>query len=123
GYDILLYDVNGNAIDGRAGSFVCRAPICAEANAIFQAVLLAKMDTSPVTIFSDCAIVCDALMKPPNSWPWECEATLASIAAKLQNADWISIQHCKRQAVRKADTVARLARDNNLLPNWMETLA
>ncbi|CAN1317975.1 hypothetical protein LINPERPRIM_LOCUS30632, partial [Linum perenne] len=123
GYGVLLYDVNGNAVNGRAGSFMCRASICAKAKAILHAVTLAKTDVYPVTIYSNCSMVCDALKKPPDSWPWECAAILASIVDLLRDTDWISIQHCNRQFVRKADTVARLPRDNNLLPNWMETFA
>ncbi|CAN1155874.1 Putative ribonuclease H protein At1g65750 [Linum perenne] len=122
GYGIILYDAEGNATDGRAGSFECRAPICAEATAILQAVILAKMDNSPATIFTDCALVADALKNPNQPWPWDCEATLASITDALGSADWITIQHCKRQFVHKADVVARLARDNLLLPNWLETI-
>ncbi|CAN1333453.1 hypothetical protein LINPERPRIM_LOCUS36048 [Linum perenne] len=68
-------------------------------------------------------MVVDALKKPPDAWPWECAAILACIVDSLKDTDWISIHHCKRHFVRKADTVARLARDNNLLPNWMEIFA
>ncbi|CAN1136118.1 hypothetical protein LINPERPRIM_LOCUS20893 [Linum perenne] len=78
------------------------AQVCAEAYAVLHAVNLAKLGNSPVTIFSDCAIVVEALKNPPHSWPWECESILASIIKALRNGDWITIQHCKRQIVCKA---------------------
>ncbi|CAN1144888.1 hypothetical protein LINPERPRIM_LOCUS16881 [Linum perenne] len=114
-----MYDANGNVIDGRAGSFVCRSPVCAEAITLLHVVNLDKQDTSPITIFSDYATVCESLRKPPDSWPWECEATLASIINVLESVNWITIQQCKRQFVSKAVLVARLARDNNLLLIWL----
>ncbi|CAN1167429.1 hypothetical protein LINPERHAP2_LOCUS27241 [Linum perenne] len=114
GYGVIVYDNEGRVVDGRARSFVCRAPICAEAMAILKAVELAADYEASTIILSDCLALTKALEDQPEQWPWEAAAILASISHILRNHMEISIVHVGRNEVAEADRLAKRARDEAL---------
>ncbi|CAN1187028.1 hypothetical protein LINPERHAP2_LOCUS38483 [Linum perenne] len=110
-----MYDNEGRVVDGRARSFVCGAPISAEATALLVAVQLAASYDASTIIFSDCLTLTKALQNQPDQWPWEAAAILASISQIMRDRSNISIFHVGREEVREADSLAKRARDNPLV--------
>ncbi|CAN1168007.1 hypothetical protein LINPERPRIM_LOCUS18984 [Linum perenne] len=122
GIGVLMFNVNGQTIDGRAGRAFCRAPICAEALAIHTAVLLATRTNSSSIVLSDCAQLVAAIKDDDDQWPWECAATIASIRRLLDCYGFITIQHCRRGEVAAADRIAKDAREGVLAPDWLTSV-
>ncbi|CAN1139320.1 hypothetical protein LINPERPRIM_LOCUS24128 [Linum perenne] len=122
GIGVLMFNVNGQTIDGRAGRVFCRAPICAEALAIHTAVLLATRTNASSIVLFDCAQLVAAIKNDDDQWPWECAATIASIRRLLDCYDFITIQHCRREEVAAADRIAKDAREEALAPDWLSSL-
>ncbi|CAN1178011.1 hypothetical protein LINPERHAP2_LOCUS33437 [Linum perenne] len=109
-----MFDNEGRVVDGRARSFFCGAPICAEATALLAAVELAMRYNVRTVIMSDCLTLIKALEDQPDQWPWEVAAVLASISHLLRNAADFSIVHVGRNEVRDADRLAKQARDEDI---------
>ncbi|CAN1296474.1 Putative ribonuclease H protein At1g65750 [Linum perenne] len=122
GVGIILFDSEGHAIDGRAGSFFCRTPSVAEAVAVSIAVQMANETGRQVQILSDCLEVVNALKAPADEWPWEIGAIIADIMTVLQGNNNISVNHCRRSGLRAAHNTANQARLGFLLPNWVANL-
>ncbi|CAN1147239.1 hypothetical protein LINPERHAP2_LOCUS15757 [Linum perenne] len=113
-----MYDAEGRVVDGRVGSFICGAPICAEARAVLAAVELAASYGEEVLILSNCQTLTNALMDRPDQWPWEAAVIIASITHVLRNHRVLSITHVGRTEVHDADILAKRARDENLSQFW-----
>ncbi|CAN1124733.1 hypothetical protein LINPERHAP2_LOCUS2509 [Linum perenne] len=110
-----MYDNERRDVDGRARSFVCGAPISAEATTLLVAVELAVSYDASTIIFSDCLTLAKALQNQPDQWPWEAAAILASTSQIMRDQSNISIFHVGREEVREADILAKRARDNPLV--------
>ncbi|CAN1191130.1 hypothetical protein LINPERPRIM_LOCUS39749, partial [Linum perenne] len=122
GYGVIIKDHHGHVVDGKAGKFLCRAPIVAEARALQVAVSEAVIFPGSSLIVTDCLTLVTALKQKVEDWPWECAAILADIVHKLGTVDCISVCHYGRAATLAADAVARKARDSCLAPGWVEAL-
>ncbi|CAN1144639.1 hypothetical protein LINPERHAP2_LOCUS14210 [Linum perenne] len=109
-----MYDSEGRVVDGRVGSFVCGAAICAESRALLAAVELAARYAERTLIFLDCQTLTNALNDEPDQWPWEVIAIVASITQILSNHWEISIIHVGRSEVHEVDRLAKRARDEDL---------
>ncbi|CAN1142947.1 hypothetical protein LINPERHAP2_LOCUS13355, partial [Linum perenne] len=122
GIGVIMFNSEGHAIDGVAGSFFCRAPIVAEAYALLSAVRLACRENLSAIILSDCQQLTSALRGHHSSWPWECSAIIADIVLLLSSNPCIEVSHCRRTEVKLADNVANLARRGILLPGWLSAM-
>ncbi|CAN0911289.1 hypothetical protein LINGRAHAP2_LOCUS26761 [Linum grandiflorum] len=80
---VIMLNTDGGVVDGRAGRFVCRAPICAEAAAVLHAISLAMRSSRPAVILTDCQVLTTAICNPPHRWSWECAALVATIVQHL----------------------------------------
>ncbi|CAN1144641.1 hypothetical protein LINPERHAP2_LOCUS14212 [Linum perenne] len=80
-----MYASEWRVVDGRVGSFVRGAAICAEARALLAAVELAARYAERTLIFSNCQTLTNALNDEPDQWPWEAAAIVASITQILSN--------------------------------------
>ncbi|CAN1140691.1 hypothetical protein LINPERHAP2_LOCUS12012 [Linum perenne] len=109
-----MFDNEGRVVDGRARSFFCGAPICAEATTLLAAVELATRFNVRTVIMSDCLTLTKALEDQPDQCPWEVVAVLACISHLLRNAADISIVHVGRNEVRDADHLAKRSRDEDI---------
>ncbi|CAN1187529.1 hypothetical protein LINPERPRIM_LOCUS31904 [Linum perenne] len=116
-----MYNGNEMVVDGRAGNFFCRAPGCAEAIAVLNAVQMALREGGTCVIWSDCASITTAIDNPPHLWPWESASIIAAIKTILVSSD-ITIIFKGRAFVGEADRIARLAREDRLPMQWVSTM-
>ncbi|CAN1174466.1 Putative ribonuclease H protein At1g65750 [Linum perenne] len=121
-YGVIMYDAEGCLINGRASSFPCAAPICAEASAIQTAIQLAQSSSSPTIIYSDCNVLTSAIHEPQNTWPWIVAGPLATITRSLFWNQQVTVQYAPRLVVNLAHQIAHKARDDILPPNWFSCL-
>ncbi|CAN1784919.1 Putative ribonuclease H protein At1g65750 [Linum perenne] len=121
-YGVIVYDSEGRVVDGRARSFFCRAPICAEALGILAAVHIATSDDSSAIILTDSMIMVTALGNEEGDWPWEVAGFLAQIKQQLDARPNVVIKWVNREVISKVDSIAKLARDNRLPFDWIQHL-
>ncbi|CAN1185218.1 hypothetical protein LINPERPRIM_LOCUS39099 [Linum perenne] len=117
-----MTDAQGRILDGRAGSFFCRSPIGAEAEALLAAVEMAGTDNSGTTILTDSQILFQSLFTPHDQWPWEIAATVARIHIALERTQNVEIRKAERSEVQRADRVARMMRDGVLPTDWLSAI-
>ncbi|CAN1828501.1 Putative ribonuclease H protein At1g65750 [Linum perenne] len=121
-YGVIVYDSEGRVVDGRARSFFCRAPICAEALAVLEAVQIAFLEQGDIVIFTDSKTIVSALDRQYEEWPWEVAGFIAQIKQWLTARSNIQIRWVNRQVISEVDRIAKMARDNCLPPNWVDLL-
>ncbi|CAN1292760.1 hypothetical protein LINPERPRIM_LOCUS21725 [Linum perenne] len=121
-YGIIVYDSEGRVVDGRARSFFCRAPLCAEALVILEALQIAASDQVDTIVLTDSKSIVLALENHKDDWPWEAASFIAQIKQVMETSSNIHVIWVRRDEIREADRVAKLARDNRLPLNWVELL-
>ncbi|CAN1181154.1 Putative ribonuclease H protein At1g65750 [Linum perenne] len=121
-YGVILYNIQGKAVNGQAGSFKCAAPLCAEARAVLIAVQMAKMITTPTDIDSDFLILVNALRDHHHNWPWQISGILATLQQLLFWNQQIRVSYVPRSSVQAAHHIAIQARDNVLPPDWLTSV-
>ncbi|CAN1135840.1 hypothetical protein LINPERHAP2_LOCUS42260 [Linum perenne] len=117
-----MYNSEGQVVDGRADTLFCRAAIVAEAKAILTAVEMVRTETDICVIISDCKALVDAIHSPPPRWPWECHSIIAAIREITDAAPAIGIFWQRRELLRDADKIARMAREDSLPTDWLTDL-
>ncbi|CAN1189612.1 Putative ribonuclease H protein At1g65750, partial [Linum perenne] len=121
-YGVILYNIQGKAVNGQTGSFKCAAPLCAEARVVLIAVQMAKMISTPTAILSDCLILVNALRDHHHNWPWQISGVLATLQQLLFWNQQISVSYVPRSSVQAAHHIAIQARDNVLPPDWLTSV-
>ncbi|CAN1144884.1 Putative ribonuclease H protein At1g65750 [Linum perenne] len=81
-YGVIVYNAEGNVVNGRAGSVKCAAPVCAEAYAVLRAIELIKTINTPTIIYSD-----------SQCWLILLQAII-SIGHGLYLLFWLQLQEC-----------------------------
>ncbi|CAN1269017.1 hypothetical protein LINPERPRIM_LOCUS13415 [Linum perenne] len=112
-YAITLSNIAGQVTDGRAGTFYCSSPVVSEA------AILASQSYEPITIFSDCLELVNAINDPRHRWSWQCYGYLGGIYAILRSRLDTKVKLISRRLNTKADWVSRLAQCGCLPENWI----
>ncbi|CAN0875565.1 hypothetical protein LINGRAHAP2_LOCUS10908 [Linum grandiflorum] len=112
----------GNVVDGRAGVLFCRAPVVAEAFAVFAACQMVARVGLEAEILTESKQIVDTCAESHHQWPWDCASLIASICEILRASPYIQIKHCSKQVVAAVDIVARKAREGCLLLDWIHRL-
>ncbi|CAN1164788.1 Putative ribonuclease H protein At1g65750 [Linum perenne] len=121
-YGVIVYNAEGNVVNGRAGSEKCAAPVCAEAYAVLRAIELVKTIDTPTVIYSDCSVLVDSTAGHQLNWPWSISSILASITRMLYWNQNIHVSKASRTTIQLAHSIAVQARDDSLSPDWLSLL-
>ncbi|CAN1786653.1 Putative ribonuclease H protein At1g65750 [Linum perenne] len=121
-YGVIVYNAEGNVVNGRAGSVKCAAPVCAEAYAVLRAIELFKTIDAPTIIYSDCSVLVDSIAGHHLNWPWSISSILASITRMLYWNQNIHVSKASRSTIQLAHSITVQARDDSLSPDWLSLL-
>ncbi|CAN1787615.1 hypothetical protein LINPERHAP1_LOCUS17719 [Linum perenne] len=121
-FGIIIYNAMGDVVNGKAGSMLCAAPICAEAYAVLHAIQMVLDISDPTIIYSDSSVLVDSIAGDHDKWPWSISGILASITRLLYWNQQIQVCKVQRSAVQSAHQVAVQTRDNLLPLDWLSSL-
>ncbi|CAN1161617.1 hypothetical protein LINPERHAP2_LOCUS24030 [Linum perenne] len=119
---VIVYDSEGRVVDGRARSFFCRAPICAKAIAILEALHMGRGEQRTTQVITDCMALTSALQNNEDAWPWKAAATLARIKQMLEANPQVHLRYVPRTEVHTADRIAKMAHDDRLPLDWLSDI-